>query len=455
MSGKRVGTEKVWEEEYDGFSLFEAKKGKLRGVESRNCDCDGGTLAANIGFIAYTLPSGKQVTADDTFLRMLYPVRTVDAAGELSETLVSMQGAGAESTAYRWAERHSAWSAVGTFGKTTIGLTVMNGQNSLVSYLFSTGKCMISTKAGFFFTTKFGDTVQAAACFCKDRLFVATSEYELSYSDPTDVEKIVEGRFDGGKLYKTPFGEKIVALQNTDDCVYIFYERSVERLDVTGSPDEFTFSKVAYTGGKIFPSSVIRVGEWLVFLAADGVYRLQGSKAERFCEGLGLRPSPARVEVGCGRFLGHALLRFAGKDGLAYSVAVDPERGTGYYLDYLNGLTDCGHRSLCAVGGKVQRIDPSGTLPSGFSYYFRSERLDFGERERKTLKKLTFEGEGSFTLRVRGDGRERTYALKMQEGIATCLPLLRGEGFAFTFELEKGCVLRKMRASLVCAQGGV
>ncbi len=65
------------------------------------------------------------------------------------------------------------------------------------------------------------------------------------------------------------------------DVGYIFQERAITRMTYVGSPTIFQFDQVETERGTVSGRSVVRVGDMIYYLAADGFYVFNGSTSQR------------------------------------------------------------------------------------------------------------------------------------------------------------------------------
>ena len=102
---------------------------------------------------------------------------------------------------------------------------------------------------------------------------------------------------------------------------------------------------------------------------------------------------------------------------------------------------------------KVRLLCLDGDLPSGEEYVFLAKGLDFETDGVKTLKALSFTGEGAFTLTVSNGRTEKSCVVAFDGGRANVAIGLKGEIFSLKFVLEKGARVQKTEALLVKLDG--
>ena len=123
--------------------------------------------------------------------------------------------------------------------------------------------------------------------------------------------------------------------------------------------------------------------------------------------------------------------------------------GKSWYSCYdLLGLTADANSALFVRQETLYQLGIQG-LPNGESAAFESVNVDFGIRGKKTLRRLSFSGVGSFSLRLHCDGRFVTYVVPFINGTASLELDMRGESFAFSFVISPASALRSVSADIV------
>ena len=123
--------------------------------------------------------------------------------------------------------------------------------------------------------------------------------------------------------------------------------------------------------------------------------------------------------------------------------------GQAYEVFNLNGFAVLENRVCISTSGMFLSFNlHSGDMPSKESYWFTSRWMDFGNPEKKIVKKLTFEGEGQVTVTLNSEGGNRTYTLDFTNGAVSIEPLLKIANLQFHFVLSKKAKLKNVRAQI-------
>lgn len=435
---------------FDAFTLHdETGSGRLLGRYSQNCDCTDGAIARGIGLTPYKTPSGTELGLGATSeVKMLFPLYASDGVGNSLENFFVLYQLEDKTYARRYDDALSAWGSPSTYSLDAAGVYALNADGGVVSLILSKDGCKYQSTEGFYLSKGYRKS-SGIACYCQNRVFVVTGDREITYSDPAEPTKITKEENDGGTILRPLDGDKIVGLLAKESFVYVFYRHSIVKIEVTGQPKSFLVRPLTYAGGEIYGKTAVLCGAWIVFLAADGLYRFDGDKAERICEWLGVKSATENQAFGRGRYLSNALISYMDEDGELCTVAVNPEKKEGYFVTPLRALTECNGRSLCMLGNKIMQLDDPGETPQGESCFFETKEIDFGDKEKKTLQALRFKGKGSVTLQVFCDGKEKECALEFVDGEASCSPTLRGKKFCFRFTLEKDARIESMAAEVL------
>lgn len=286
----------------------------------------------------------------------------------------------------------------------------------------------------------------SCACFYKHRLFLAKENNVLLYSAPEDIVNFEQSLGDGGSIAFPNAGGKIVGLKTAQEGVYVFFERGILRLDSKGNPKDFASETIEYSGGSIFGHTICVCGESIFFMAADGAYRLHGKRVE------GLFPDFVQLPVGengqesCASLQDRVFIRYEMGEG-EKTLVLSADGKDCYYVDDLAALSyvEKGNALFLDKDYGICRLTDGGDM--GMENQFVVE-TDFGISGYKTLRKLHFEGEGSFTLTVEADKRIRSYEITMENGAADIALSMRGGNFMLSFVALDKVAIRKMTAGL-------
>ena len=442
--------------ECGGFSFGETAGtgSKKCSGEGKNCELQDGVLTTGVGLGIYRMENGDELPlaanlpAADSFF---YVYEKADEGDGYSKRLGFLSAAG---SAYIYDFALDAFALWHTFGGRMKTVLAMDEAETPVTLFVGEAGVFAYANEGVLAT----EIVEASpiACTFKDRVFCVDAPFNVRYSallSPTDFSEKIDG---GGRFCFPSEAGEIVGLLPFQEKIFVLYERGLSSFLAAGAPRDFRLEKIEYGGGKIFGSSagVCSVGgEKAFFLAEDGLYRFDGEKVKKIC--LGLNISPLRGGQVCvhAEFEGKYFLVFTDKNGEKRAIVVDAESEEGYYAFAPESVGQAGGQALCALQNKVRFLCLDGDLPSGEEYVFLAKGLDFETDGVKTLKALSFTGEGAFTLTVSNGRTEKTCVVAFDGGRANVAIGLKGEIFSLKFVLEKGARVQKTEALLVKLDG--
>lgn len=438
---------------YDKFRLFEgAGNDVLFSRDSINCDCRDGALRAGIGIRPYQTPSkGNPVALEQASVS---EVRSFRRLAEDGTAVVEQLGVTAgDGNFYLYAEDGATVLAKLSVGTRAGAVTALSVAEPTAARLIVSGELgtYVMKFDGTEQTALFEDTGRAI-CSCRNRVFVGGKGGVLYYSDPMTPWNFTESIDGAGKIRFLQDHGEIVALKRLGEDVYVFFERAILRMEVAGSAREFRLSTVPYNGCNIFGDSVGAAGEYLFFLATDGMYRTDGKTVKKICENLSIKPNRAGQVCDQAVFDGKYVLRYKETSNKMRQLVIDADGESGYFSTVREGLCENGGVALCRYQGMVYKVESDGLISTGDAARFHTVDMDFGNRGRKTLTKLRFEGEVGMRLLVECDGHSLQRTVAFSDGVAEVELCVRGEKFSFTFELYTGAVLRKMEAEVATAE---
>ena len=433
---------------FEGFALYQRKDKQLCGIESKNCACVGGVLKTGIGGKEFINYAGMEVVAPSGVeLCGIYLVDFSHADNSLKEEKILAFTKNGEMLLYD--QFDGVWTEVAFVGKDAKAEVVYGADGDMRIVVAGRGRVLAFDKQFDSVLIAEGDT-RNALCLCKNRVLFLDGVNGLRYSDPIlpwDFTSTIDG---GGELrLPTDFGES-VGLVSVGESVYVLFERGIVRVKVAGRARDFEIEKVAYSGGKILHSSACELNGYGVFLATDGLYAITGKETKGVCKELSISARfDTQAFCDCAVFNGKGVWQYTDENGERKCVVLDGDLKSGYFSEVVDGLGGREGVALFRRGDKVYSLCLDGDLSDGERYSFKTGVLSFGGRERKCLKEITFEGDGSFLLGVDyGDGYFEK-ALVFENGIASARVDGRGRSFSFTFTLDKGTTLRKMTAEMV------
>lgn len=435
--------------EYNSFRTHGvAKKNELCAMDSLNCDCTDGRIRTGIGVKRYLDALGDEVRFDfGGYLDSVYAVESISSESETQPTehFVCVDDCG---EVYVYDEDLDEFVS-----KVAIGVGASAVTATDLSY--DTRTMFIGEDTAYYF--KNGTWSRApiknalAVCLCKNRVFVATKPYTVIYSMTTDPWQFGESIDEDGSICLYSECGSIVGMLTFEEKVFVFLKRGIMTIDTDGAARNFKVEQLAYSGGEIFGKTAGACGNSIIFMATDGIYRLKNGSIERIGDQLEIKPFDLWQVCNHAALGKDFLMRYLDSSG-EMKVVLIREDGTGYYISDLDGLSEFNKKPLCRVDGFISILSYDGCLPSGEEYYFTTGELDFGLRGRKHLKKLYFEGDGSFLCRVWQGESYREEELSFVNGRACMCVGECGESFSITLCLYKGAEIRKMRAEIAVAQ---
>ena len=426
------------------FSLLGGGKDTLRAKNAQNCDCRGGKLKTALGWTQVLKESGAPQVCEVADLDQVRIIREYD---EESKT---------------YAERFCALNANGDFytqetvdgaftqfasGFEGAGIERFAGTDSRYKLaLIGENGCAYIRDDGNFDLAALEGTAKTG-CFFRHRMLIGMKPSTLVYSAPEDALDFIDSLHDGGMLRFPNVGGSIVAVKSFEDKLYLFFEYGILRLNVSGTPTEFTVKELEYAGGKIFGRTVVVGSHGLYFLTADGLYRFDGEEVERLLDAFVLPPKEETHLESAAAFSERILMRYMTENGYKTLVAYEDGKDS-FYMDELPALSG-------EEGGRCLFTDENGVICSlsdtgenGFESRFLGAETDLGIAGRKTLTNLRFEGKGSFSLTLKNGGRTFKREVEFQDGVAEVKLSERGERFAFDMLLKHGAEISAMTAEV-------
>ncbi len=416
-------------------------------VEGENCYADKEGLKAGVGLVPFTpfnkrLPSLSGLTVKETFLLPVWERENVytEKLGVLAEYGVL----------YYLTSGDDAFEKVVVLGGDMKPVIAMDGDGKIYP-LFANGGLFYQADDGM--QTVINEGVAPIACVYKNRVFCVIEPFTIAYSAalaPCDFSESID---DSGRISFPSEKGKIVGLLPFEESLFVFYEYGVSRLALAGRAREFTMEKLEYGGGKILQNSIgvcATGGAKIFFLASDGLYAFDGKKARKICKNLDVKPLQKNCVCQCAESLGKYFVTFQDGAGAQKTLVVDGETESGYYAFDLAGLSQVGGKAVCQLGDTLVEVVDAGALPSGSACSFQALDVRFGKGV-KTVKSLTFYGEGRMQATIKCNGRTVKKSLFFAKGVAKTPVRLRGETFDFILSLDKNTVIRRLDVELgVC-----
>ncbi len=132
----------------------------------------------------------------------------------------------------------------------------------------------------------------AAPSFCigevhSRRLFVASGKDDvLHFCAPANATDWTTDGFGAGNITLANGKGNIVALSSYKNYLYIFCQRGVTKAEIHGNASEFELTECNVNCGTIHGNTVKACGEKIVFVADNGLYSFDGTKAVQLLSGI-------------------------------------------------------------------------------------------------------------------------------------------------------------------------
>lgn len=115
-----------------------------------------------------------------------------------------------------------------------------------------------------------------------DRLFVSTLAvpYSIYYSDEKDITNWTMSAGDAGKIDFSDNLGKVIRVFNLDNYLYVIREFGITKITRGRTDDEYLCSLMYVSSQKIYDTSVCLVGDYIMFVCPNGIYRFDGLSAK-------------------------------------------------------------------------------------------------------------------------------------------------------------------------------
>lgn len=442
----REGNVRKRRKRYSAFELKNEGLTALKGTEGlvfsegKNCDFSKGRMARGLGVSELKSEDGSE----------MLPSFSID-------NLV------AACPYYEWKEEKKGWN-VGAllkngsirtydeeekeFVRMTTGLATdsfilpvhQKGMPTMLAVLGGNGVHVVSSTWDK--VTVYGNAVAPLGAFFHGRIFFVDG-VSIRYTAPFQFEVYEESADEGGRVELGAEGGAIVALVAVGEKLFAVRERAILEISAFGAAREFSVKTIAYGGGDIQKGSVCGVGESLVFLSSDGVYRFLDGKFVKLLSGLPSRFLESEKVV-ASTAENKYRLAYTLQGGEEKVLVVDVEEGSAYFSFGLCGVHG-GGQTVGMHGETLYRVGFGGELPQGEECYALSKNLDFGESGEKVLRRLSFVGGGNVEVAVRSIRGEKRAILSLKPS-AVFEFALKGKEFEMEFHLGKGAFVESLEA---------
>ncbi len=241
------------------------------------------------------------------------------------------------------------------------------------------------------------------ACLSAERLFTARGDV-VRFSSPLSPENWTGGLPNAGYVELPSSDGEILFLEEIGGEILLVRRRGLWKLKTSGNTLAFRAERLPYAGGEIDEGSVAVLGGKIVFLASDGLYSFDGSRAKRIpgCGFSRLYPGKAVKAVSAA---GIYCASVECRDGEMRLWLVEPEQERGHFLGIRAEMLAGGTELLFANGGGLYGLTERGFFPGDRAESsLVTERSLLGLSPRKKyLDGVTVEGEGRFLVEARAE----------------------------------------------------
>lgn len=297
------------------------------------------------------------------------------------------------------------------------------GVNREGLYLLSDGSYSVVEGA------KGGDCI----CVSCERLIVAQGQ-TVRWSKPLFPGDWTESLREAGYVDLPSPGGRILSMQALGGRVLLIRENGLCALTMRGDPLAFCAENVPYGGGRIVPDSAALCKDKIVFLAEDGLYAFDGSRAKRL-SGCGFSQIAPQKGFSAVSAAGKYYAAVETKDGEKRIWVVEPEEERGHFLRMRAEMLAGGERLLFLSGNTLYALTDCG-IPEEErrECALDTERSLLGLSPRKKyLDGVSVEGEGSFRVEARAEkGAMRAAEGRAGERLLFPVPV---SGTSFSFHI--------------------
>ncbi len=436
---------------YTSFAAdYEGKTDKhvLQGTHMQNCDCTGGKLRL-MGVlndcrspkenVVLNLP--RQVELPTA----LYELNRRD--GDTAKRAICMIMKNGDLYTITTS---SSWWLPYNVGKNSKGILVYDEQNKqALVFVGEEGVFMYNIDAGQWCTKK---QMLPMGCYIKGRLFGATPQGKLVYFSPFNPRFYQETLEDGGEVQLPQELGEIVDIAGVGDCVYVFCEYGIFRLQVMASAREFCITVVPYTGGRIFRDSAcatLQNGGEVFFMTTDGLCTVKGEKV--VCFGPLGKICVDCKQGTCKSWLveNKYVVEVQELYGEKHRFAVDLETKQAYPFVHYDCMTTCLGGALIVRERSIYYLCMHHGQNNAGSMFFQA-LLDFGTNKKKLLKRLAFTGYNGALGYVESEYGKRSFYADCGEGGVDIH--LQGKVFTLHLENYNNNCLTGMTADVVTLQ---
>ncbi len=279
-------------------------------------------------------------------------------------------------------------------------------------------------------------------CVHAERVFATVSgeQNKVWFSDDFNPANWVVSGTGAGYISFDDEGGKVIKVVQFLNYVYVFRDFGIERITAYGDQTDFSVTKLYMSSARIYPDTIVSMGDAMVFIADDGLHICDGYNVRAAAESLnGFLPIDKQKVVAAGlngKYYFAADLNF-GADNI--NTVLDESDVTHINdslveFDLSNGsfsiLRGADILGLTAVkvhteaslymtfhganGGKIGRFTPNGKyFTDALPKYWTTGYTDLGyPSRRKTVREISLISSCDITLGVELDGECLEYEVK-------------------------------------------
>ena len=429
-------------QKYDTFEIADrlGKSGAFPIELVHNCDLSDGNARVGVGASIYTLESGEVVYYD-------WDLSAPKAFFYYGEKLWLLTE---ENRLYFYDEDLRTYERKHTFNG---AMKVVEAQDESGTY-----QVYFCGEAGIFhydnnweITQIFDQSCLPIGCAFQGRIFTASADL-LLYSAPFSMGDFSESIDGGGAVVLPSDTGEIVDIAATSNALFVFCQYGIWKLTAAGSARDFRLERVGFTGNGILKGSACSVafsgGEKLFFFDEYGPWKLDRSGVKQICRDLSF--SIRKTEQVCEHAYlnGQVVYNYCAVDGSVKNLVIDAETDRAYHSFTAQGLSDLKGQAVGVVDGLVCALKEGLDLPTYALSELVAKKCDFNLSGVKTLRQLRIFGEGKITLSVFDGRKTKTFALQMENGMASVDVRLKGEFFRLRFVLGNHAILRGLDVEL-------
>lgn len=286
-------------------------------------------------------------------------------------------------------------------------------------------------------TDKIAPATNGSVCVFGDRVFIAYGK-GVAFSDAGDFRDFSISAQGGGRIAFWDGDGEVLQVLPMDDHLLLLKKNCVLQLFAKGAAKDFYARTIGFTDADILQGSAVKCGNAAVFMTEDGsLYRVDGAKVQK--TEITVPKTYAKTQVACGGDRGRYYL-WAGAD----TLAVDLDDGTTYSMFPVQGVSECGGRTVGFHAGKLCRLKDGAALPSGEKCAFAVENWTVKDDKEKVIEKIILFGQGQVKLQF-GQGRyAKNVTVELNEKGVECPIVKRGKRFALALELLQGACVNKL-----------